>query len=461
MASSTDKKSVQDIVVERLIAKIQAEKILPWHKPFQAASMNWFSKHEYRGINKLLLDGGEYITINQLKKYNETKGTTFFLEKGSKTEIVVFYSRRESKISEKQAGVLTSKGFGGVVVKREDGYYRISFILRYYRVINIRFIKDKDGNQLPSKLGEGNGVVETHTPSEEIIKKYMDSTGVKLVFGAGGAYYTESNDSVNVPFEKNFADTEAYYRVLFHEFIHSTGVQSRLNRDCYRKYHGKKIERSKEELVAEVGGLLLASEAGFREDTQWAENSENYIAGWCSWMKDNPQEVVQGMIAAEKASNYVLSGGETANEGGERSIDNPDKEVTADTSNGNVDDSAESEVSATSEEVIEKPTPKPAPDKPSTPQPVQGATGVPERPKTIKSIRSKKAVAEFYHNFLASFFDESKTEEERKEVLASIKAEELRYLYFVLTKEKVADSKKKVTLMAMISSFVEKSSRIG
>lgn len=307
---NSGKSSVAEIVVDRLINKIQEEGRLPWQRPFAAACMNWFSQREYRGINRFLLRGGEYITVKQLKTYNEKNGTDYWFSKGDPWDIVVFYTKTEKQLSDADAREIVEKGIpvrliGRIDVKDDGTVWKRSWILRYYRVYNICYIKDKEGNQLKSRIGDT--VIEKYTSADEIIEGYLKRSGVRIYDNGGGAcYYTEADDAVHTPLRSTFATTESYYRTVFHELVHSTGVKSRLNRDCFAKYHGAYIERSREELVAEVGSLLLASEAGFRDDSEWANNSDNYILGWIDWMKDNKTEVLNGMLAAEKAKDYIF-----------------------------------------------------------------------------------------------------------------------------------------------------------
>lgn len=312
MAINKTKATVAQIVVERLIEKIEKEGMMPWQKPFISPCMNWYSKTEYRGINKILLDGGEYITPNQLKKYNEENKTSYWFEKGTPSDVVVFYSKTDKKLSPKDVDALKKDGVpdnlrGKVVEDKEGNVYRRNWVLKYYRVYNISYIKDKEGNKLPSKLGVT--VIEKNTDADKIVEKYCNASGVGLEHQKSGeAYYTEFDDSVHLPIKNYFKNTEAYYRVLFHELIHSTGVENRLGRETLKNYRASLKIRGKEELIAEIGGLLLASEAGFREDTELADNSLTYVQGWASWMKGNPQEVLSGMLQAEKAKDYILNG---------------------------------------------------------------------------------------------------------------------------------------------------------
>ena len=421
------KKTVEEIVVERLVQRINEEGRLPWQKPFHAATMNWYSEREYRGINKILLVGGEYITVKQLQEYNKKKKTNFWFEAGTPYEIAVFYTRSERRISQKEADRIIQAGYGHKVKQTPTGYVSESFILRYYRVYNINYIKDKEGNKLEPKLGKT--LHETFTPADDIINFYTKESGVMVDHTSqDGAYYTHLFDKVVVPQPKYFASSEAYYRVVFHELIHSTGVEKRLNRPCFKQYHEAKVERSKEELIAEIGGLLLASEAGFSDDSQWADNSINYVANWCAWMKENPKEVLSGLSGAEKAKNYITSGGKDTSEFTDVSINNPEK-----------DDSLDG-ISEESNIVTEG---EPGDNSPTTENEKKDSV------IDIKSIKSKKAVSEFYVTKLSKYFSPNVTAEERKDILDSVKLADLKYLYYTLKKEKISANKKVDVLMAL------------
>lgn len=312
-----EKKTVNEIITERLIEKIQEEKRLPWQKPFSTTCMNWYSNTEYRGINTLLLPCGEYITINQLREYNKKHKTEFSIEKGTPSYIVVFYTKRERKCTADEISEYETKGIpanllGKVYKNADDEWVRSTWTLRYYTVFNILDVHDKEGNTLEPKIGKT--VFQTYTPAEDIIKKYCEGSGVQIKEdGEGKCFYTERDDSCHLTARKYFKGEEEFYRVAFHEMTHSTGIKKRLARSCFEKYHEGRKERSREELVAEVGSLLLATEAGFKDD-YCDDNSDNYITSWCSWMKDNPQEVVTGIYQAEKAKCFILSGGKKGND---------------------------------------------------------------------------------------------------------------------------------------------------
>lgn len=311
------KVSVTSIIVDRLLEKIEKGDRLPWQKPFTSPCINWFSSREYSGINRFLLDGGEYLTVNQLKEYNKKfdKEDSFWFEKGTPQNYVVFYKKYERKLTKAEVEEIETKGFDskslGKVFKKDGLWHRRTFVLRYTTVINIDFIKNKKGEKLEPKLGKTIHMV--HTPAETIIKDYLDRTGVKISHAGGGAAYIDLLDSVTIDKPEYFVNSETYYRVLFHELVHSTGIPRRLNRDCFVKYHNKKTERSKEELIAEMGSLLLGTEAGFRSEGEWVDNSDSYILGWATWIKNNKGDIVSAMSQAEKAVAYILEGEITTN----------------------------------------------------------------------------------------------------------------------------------------------------
>lgn len=443
------KVSVQDIVIDRIIKQIQEEKRLPWQKPFKGACMNWFSEREYTGINKILLKGGEYITVNQLKQYNAKNKTNFWFEKGTPWEIVVFYSKTDKIISQGELEAIKKKNpdWSRYVKKTEKGWVRTRWVLKYYRVYNILHMKDKEGNTLEPKIGKT--IHESHTPAEEIIDLYTKGTGVKVTHDVTGkAYYTEMDDAVHLSIPEYFEDSEAYYRVMFHELTHSTGVKSRLARQCFETYHAGDTSRSKEELVAEVGSLLLASEAGFtNEDSKWAENSMSYIQSWCDWMKDNKAQVINGVIAAEKAKNFILSGGTDLNASSDRDLNNPDqKQEGADAPEDVLDEGDEIEDSTESSSSTESTNSASTKDESTKSKSIK---------EQLKEIKTKDEVKLFYNNVLGRLLTNELPIEERKSQMREIILKDINRMFKIMTRKALPQGIKKSDALLKLSSLFE------
>lgn len=436
---------VAKMVVDRLIDRIESEKKLPWQKPFTSACMNWYTHKEYMGTNKILLSGGEYITMNQLREYNEKNKTDYLVEKGTKSEIVIFYNKFDKKLTSEQVSKHKEKWGTYGLIQINGEWYKRSWFLKYYKVFNINFISNSKGEKLPSKIASGE-VVEEHTPSDEIVKNYTQATGVRIRNSASGAYYNGATDSVYMQGKDTFKGTEAYYRVLFHELVHSTGIKTRLARSCYEKYHEGSVERSKEELVAEIGGLLLASEAGFRDDSQWVDNSLEYVAGWCAWMKENPNEVISGMTAAEKAKNYILTGGKVISSAGDKvigsdykSTDEPDAvaEETDSVDNAKEKDSKNEDSTSNSSENKEDDI-------------LVYLKGL-----DFSKIKTKKSVKEICIEGVFPVMQSGNTEFKDK-ALSLLKVVDIRQMYFILTKENLPKSIKKVDALERLVELMDK-----
>lgn len=118
------------------------------------------------------------------------------------------------------------------------------------------------------------------------------------------AYYDYIDDSVHLQTPDTFASASKFASVLAHEFAHSTGHESRLNRTIVPKSHLE--EYSFEELVAELSACIVCAKLGVLDET--LENSAAYINSWKTSIKENPNWFWDAYKLAEKASDLILEG---------------------------------------------------------------------------------------------------------------------------------------------------------
>lgn len=267
-------KKVYEMITNSIIEKLE-EGTIPWKKPFnQDIAYNWKTQKAYRGINNLLLDGGEYATFKQIK---EAGGT---VKKGEKSHLVVFWKMVEKEDEENPGEMINIP------------------VLRYYRVFRV-------GNQTKGIEEKQEHKAYNHNPIEEaenIIKNYKDKP--KYTNVSGGAWYKPLIDTVNVPSKMDFENIHHYYSVLFHESIHSTGHTTRLNREGITKTNKfGSIQYSKEELVAEIGASMLCGVCGINNET--IDNNAAYIQNWLQKLKNDNTFVVSAAQKAQKASDYI------------------------------------------------------------------------------------------------------------------------------------------------------------
>ncbi|WP_431803362.1 ArdC-like ssDNA-binding domain-containing protein [Halobacillus andaensis] len=78
-------KKIYEMITNQIIEKLE-QGVVPWRRPWvNGIAVNWKTQKPYRGINTMLLDGGEYATFKQIK---EAGGK---VKKGEKSHIVVFW----------------------------------------------------------------------------------------------------------------------------------------------------------------------------------------------------------------------------------------------------------------------------------------------------------------------------------------------------------------------------------
>ena len=139
--------------------------------------------------------------------------------------------------------------------------------------------------------------------AERICQGYKDAPPVQ--YKSGQAFYVPSQDYISVPQLCDYEKPEEYYSTLFHELIHSTGHEKRLNRSGITEVaaFGSEVY-SKEELLAEIGAAMLCGVAGV--DNSTLENSAAYIGGWLRKLKDDKKLIVQAAGQAQKAADFIL-----------------------------------------------------------------------------------------------------------------------------------------------------------
>ena len=128
---------------------------------------------------------------------------------------------------------------------------------------------------------------------------------------SSSAFYVPSQDFIVLPMKEQFnigktakevyRDGMEYYSTALHEMAHSTGHESRLN----RQFGAKRTEGyAHEELIAEMTAALVGSTMGF--DKKILENNANYLKGWLENLKRNPESITTIMSDVGKASDMII-----------------------------------------------------------------------------------------------------------------------------------------------------------
>ena len=118
---------------------------------------------------------------------------------------------------------------------------------------------------------------------------------------SSNAYFHKGNDEIVVPEKKQFIDGESFYGTLLHEMVHSTGIESRLNRDMSGGFGSENYSR--EELVAELGSAMAAINFGINKEIK--DESKEYIKSWLDNMEKDPKFLMDIISDVAKAVDMV------------------------------------------------------------------------------------------------------------------------------------------------------------
>jgi antirestriction protein ArdC len=291
--STGSRPSIYQTVTDRIVSSLKAG-VIPWEKPWKAPRFtggpfprNFYTGKTYRGINVLLLWSSEYSSPFWLtfRQAQELKGS---VRKGEHGTPIVFY---------KQLPEHAEKGNENT---REDEC--APFVLCHYTVFNV---EQCDGLTLP-ETDQPTTVPEIDEDEicESIVTGWENCPALHLTSPTEyRAYYRPRTDSVHMPARGCFVDAPHYYSTLFHELIHSTGHESRLNRTFGDRF-GDELY-SKEELVAEMGAAFLCAMAGIANE-HTDRNAIAYIQNWIARLEADNRLVIHAAANAQRAADCIL-----------------------------------------------------------------------------------------------------------------------------------------------------------
>jgi len=302
---------VNAIVLEGL-----KKKGLNWFKPWKAGKVhspvNWVTQKPYSGVNTFMLNAimsetsyntNEWLTFKQCTNANGK------VLKGSKASDIFYW---QVSYLDRKNGTFTKAQFVKslnlrekiTVDGRESDRYLKTFAMSNYKVFNISQCEGLD-SKIPQSEDDDTLTFEPIEVADQLVKSYVDRDGKLFIqHKQDGAFYMPSRDMINMPLPETFCDPDSYYKVLFHEMVHATGHESRLNRKTLISNNGfkrvGKITYSREELVAEIGCMYMVGFLGL-DPKDNDPNSQAYINGWLSNLKKKPQEIATAMTQASKA----------------------------------------------------------------------------------------------------------------------------------------------------------------
>ena len=274
--------SSSEQITEAILSELDSGTV-PWTKPWVVNEFGIVSHatgKAYSLRNRMLLKyGGEYATFNQIRNAGG------HVRKGEKSSRVFF----------------------GKVVEELDEYDEAinrHYILACYPVFRIGSQTEGIEPKYRSKWERG-GMPKSEPEVMACLLEYFTRSGVKFLGAGDEAFYSPSDDTLQVPGADAFANRSQYWHTVFHEVVHSTGAPSRLARTKGKRFGDSAY--ATEELVADIGACLCLGRLGLPTE-DCIPNSSAYIKAWSERLRtDCKSAISQAARLAEQAVKYIFN----------------------------------------------------------------------------------------------------------------------------------------------------------
>ena len=284
------KTDIAQVITDSIVKQLEngvAPWVKPWaSKPLEGAPHNPASGTHYRGINfiwlSLLQSSGEFGTSSQWMTYKQAQAIGAQVQKGAKGVQVVFYKPLEV------TGALNP----------DTGSHdkKVIPMLKTYTVFNADFIEG-----LPVDEVEETEAKDEFQSIEEC-EAFIRGTHAVIKHGGDRAFYSPSNDFIQLPNREDFKSNADYYATALHELSHWTGHESRINRDFSKSKRFGDSAYAFEELVAEMGAAMLCAHCKVDGQLQHA----SYIASWLKVLKQDSRAILKASAEAQKILDFLV-----------------------------------------------------------------------------------------------------------------------------------------------------------
>ena len=309
---------VKSEVARRLIDAMEKGST-PWQRPWSATAMkptNPTTQNGYRGVNRVLLAlSGR--SSNLWMTYQQAAQNGWQVKQGEKGSMIVkvvdvFREGDASRVDGSRGSGLSNHGAAGErpgvtssAAGQAESERTRSFALRRYFVFNAEQIDGMPQVEEPAPIS-----FDPVERAEAVMEAMKQQTGLMIIHGGDRACYAPALDEVRLPPKRAFNTEYDYYSTACHEMCHSTMHAKRLDRaEAYAKKWGD-AAYALEELTAEIGAAILASETGVARSPELAashlEDHAKYLRDWIKAIERDPMAIFTAARNAEKISEYVL-----------------------------------------------------------------------------------------------------------------------------------------------------------
>lgn len=280
-------------LVNKIIIDMLNDKVFMWDKGFVAGqAVNGYTNSPYRGGNIIRLAYSAHMNGFKDRRwmtFKQAQEKGYKIKKGSKGTAIEYFDVKQ--LVPEQYSAKTKDG-----QEVEPETRNIAFV-KSYVVFN--------GDQIEGMPPDEQVNINKDRMKSAEMEKLLQKSEAKIYYDQMNSnFYSPVLDEIHIVPRERFKDNSHFYGTVAHEIVHSTGHESRLNRQLQTK---DKEQYAREELVAELATMFMAQEYGFSLDEQHKENHKAYIISWCQALKDNPDELFRAARLADKAVEYINS----------------------------------------------------------------------------------------------------------------------------------------------------------
>lgn len=314
--SDKEKKSAYDKLtpqrqklVDTIIANLENNHSL-WRQGWRVtgAPVSAITGKRYNGVNRLFLSAAtmergysdnRWLTYNQMKEKGwdfkrDEEGNSLGKKAGVSIEYFSLYDKSTKQPFDRNA-------LDGMTEAEKDDYMdeNVIALRKYYCVFNgdvIEGIPEREKHEVDQsgKNSRAEGILQ-----------YWNDNEAKIIYGGSEAFYRPSTDEIHLPERNDFVDMPEFYSTALHEVGHSTGHETRLNRDLSGGFGSDKY--AEEELRAEIASMFIEQDLGIETSEKHIENNSAYIQAWHDKIKEDPNILFRAIADAEKICKFVMA----------------------------------------------------------------------------------------------------------------------------------------------------------
>ena len=277
-------------ITEKMIHALETG-TAPWTRPWKVTGngipVNALTMNPYRGVNALNLSWhalSSGVPDMRFATFKQAVEAGWKVKTGAKGVPILKLVPVEKKERAEREG-------------ESSDHSRDLLIPKVYFVFGAKDLEGIPGLEEKPKPADWTG------KAEEIREKLSTALNVPVNHGGGRAFYSRTDDRIQMPGEGNFEGEKAYLGTLLHEFAHATGHEKRLNRS-FGVYGDP--DYAFEELVAEMTSLFVAMLTGISPAEAHFQNHAAYVRSWIEALEKDRKALVRASKLAQTSSDLLV-----------------------------------------------------------------------------------------------------------------------------------------------------------